>query len=413
MFAVHVIVEARADAFVVEVEMSTIDLTKYRLTFDDEFNTRSISQTGNGTTWADIRPQWRYDANSDIGFGHSSFVDPSSGYDPFKVSNGVLTITAVPDRTASGIPGSWESGLITTQGHFSQTYGYFEMRADFSNLAGAWGAFWLLPDHVIADPNKAGHWQELDVVENYGSFEKGIYSGIHTTDAAPNLNWQQNLQVYSELANPSGFHTYGLDWNADTIGFYVDGQLMGTKPTPSDMHGPMYLLANLATQNDPHNNADITKAPISEQIDYIRVYSHLPATTTTPPATVTTPAGGASTTTATIGAGADKLVLLISEDAYLGDAMYRVTVDGKQIGGTQTAHTHHGSGQSDHLLVLGDWDKGSHDVSVTFLNDAWAGTPTTDRNLYLDGATYDGADVSGAQHALMGVSAFHFHIFDI
>ena len=59
-----------------------IDLSGYKLTFDDEFNTRSISQAAGSTTWGDIRSQWRYDANSDIGFGHSSFVDPASGYDP-------------------------------------------------------------------------------------------------------------------------------------------------------------------------------------------------------------------------------------------------------------------------------------------------------------------------------------------
>ena len=112
--------------------MPTIDLTGYHLTFDEEFGARSISQMGAGTTWADIRPEWRLDANSDIGFGHSSFVDPASGYDPFKVQGGALAITAVPDRTTSGCPGSWESGLITTQGNFSQTYGYFEIRADFS-----------------------------------------------------------------------------------------------------------------------------------------------------------------------------------------------------------------------------------------------------------------------------------------
>jgi hypothetical protein len=41
------------------------------------------------------------------------------------------------------------------------------------------------PDHVIADANNAGRWQELDVVENYGSSEKGIFSTIHTTDPAP------------------------------------------------------------------------------------------------------------------------------------------------------------------------------------------------------------------------------------
>lgn len=58
-----------------DLRMPSIDLTGYRLIFDEEFNTRSISQTGQGTTWANIRSQWRHDANSDIGFSHSSFVD--------------------------------------------------------------------------------------------------------------------------------------------------------------------------------------------------------------------------------------------------------------------------------------------------------------------------------------------------
>ncbi|MCK1404925.1 family 16 glycosylhydrolase, partial [Bradyrhizobium sp. 76] len=253
--------------------MTALNLTGFKMTFDEEFDTRSISQTGASTTWADIRPEWRLDANSDIGFGNSSFVDAGSGYDPLSVKSGVLSITAVPDRTASGYPGSWESGLITTEGHFSQTYGYFEIRADFSNLPGAWDAFWLLPDKQIPDPNNAGHWQELDVVEHYGSWDKGVYSGIHTTDAAPNLNWQANLQVYSELAQPSGYHTYGVDWEKDTISFYVDGQLMGMKPTPSDMHSPMYLLADLATQTNSGNNANAASVPITSYIDYIHVYS--------------------------------------------------------------------------------------------------------------------------------------------
>ena len=117
-----------------------LDLTGYRLTYDDdEFNARSISQNGVGTTYRDIRTEWRYDANSDIGFGRSSFLDSGSGYDPFSVQNGVLTITAAPPGTsASGYPGSWQSGLISTQGNFSQTYGYFEIRADFSNNPDAW-----------------------------------------------------------------------------------------------------------------------------------------------------------------------------------------------------------------------------------------------------------------------------------
>ena len=34
--------------------MAALDLTGYKLTFDDEFNNLSVSQTGAGTTWADI-----------------------------------------------------------------------------------------------------------------------------------------------------------------------------------------------------------------------------------------------------------------------------------------------------------------------------------------------------------------------
>jgi hypothetical protein len=37
-------------------KISFPDLSGYKLTFDDEFDTRSISQTGAGTTYADIRP---------------------------------------------------------------------------------------------------------------------------------------------------------------------------------------------------------------------------------------------------------------------------------------------------------------------------------------------------------------------
>ncbi len=259
--------------------MSTIDLTGYRLTFDDEFNTRSISLTGAGTTWADRRAEWHYGTNADVGFGQSSFLDPSSGYDPFRVSGGALTITAMPPRTVNaGVDGSWQSGLITTQGGFSQTYGYFEIRANYSAAPGAWDAFWLMPDHKIPDPNNAGGWQELDVVEHYGSNPRGVYSTIHTTDPQNGVPWQVNRQVYSEMSTSSGYHTYGMNWQPDYISFYVDGQYVGRQATPSDMHGPMYLIANLATQAvaGEANNANLAGVPISSSIDYIRVYSNAP-----------------------------------------------------------------------------------------------------------------------------------------
>ncbi|MEG9526444.1 MAG: glycoside hydrolase family 16 protein, partial [Hyphomicrobiales bacterium] len=328
--------------------MPSINLTGYQLTFDDEFNTRSISQTGAGTTYADIRSESRLGANADIGFGKSSFVDPASGYDPFSVQNGALTITAVPDRTTSGYPGSWESGLISTKASFSQTYGYFEIRADFSNNPKGWDAFWLLPNQQSSSSNTDASHQELDVVEHYGDNDKGVYSTIHTTDSQNGVAWQENRQVYSETSNPSGYHTYGMNWQADNITFYVDGQKVGSQATPSDMHGPMYMLANLAVQN----TAPSTGNPMSMSIDYIRAYSNDPSAVAVKQGVVSSPDGndpglygataagtakpgaaagtsgtstgtsGTGPVTTTVGSGADKLVLKISQDAYQGDAQY-------------------------------------------------------------------------------------------
>src|SRR5690242_18069901 len=132
---------------------------------------------------------------------------------------------------------------------------------------------------------------------------------------------------------------------------------------------------------------------------------------------VTAPTGSTTSTTptsttpvnTTIGSGPDQLKLAISEDAYQGDAQYNVFVDGQQIGGTQTAHASHAAGQSDQVTVQGSWGGGSHDVTVQFLNDLWNGTPSTDRNLYVDGASFDGIDAH-VQQALMSAGNFDFNV---
>ncbi|WP_052213765.1 nucleoside hydrolase-like domain-containing protein [Belnapia sp. F-4-1] len=96
----------------------------------------------------------------------------------------------------------------------------------------------------------------------------------------------------------------------------------------------------------------------------------------------------------TIGSGSDALVLKISQDAWNGSAQYTVRVDGKQIGGTLTASASHASGQDDVITVRGDWNAGSHKVTVTFLNDAYGGVAGTDRNLHVDGISYNGTDLA-------------------
>ena len=103
--------------------------------------------------------------------------------------------------------------------------------------------------------------------------------------------------------------------------------------------------------------------------------------------------GEAGVAGATVSLLSDTLVLKVSEDAYGGDAQYTVCVNGVQVGGTYTATALHAAGQSNTLTLNGIWG-GTPTVTVNFLNDAYAGTAATDRNLYVDGITYNGTNQS-------------------
>ena len=92
----------------------------------------------------------------------------------------------------------------------------------------------------------------------------------------------------------------------------------------------------------------------------------------------------------------------MAEDAWEGDAQFTISVDGTQIGGVQTATASQSAGQTQTFDVLGTFGTGSHDVSVDFLNDAFGGTASTDRNLYVDGATIDGSAVPSSNLVLWG-----------
>ena len=134
-------------------------------------------------------------------------------------------------------------------------------------------------------------------------------------------------------------------------------------------------------------------------------------TETAAPAPVTPPVTPPAAAPVTTGSGSDTLVLSISEDAYQGNAQFTVSVDGKQLAGTFTATASHAAAASQNFTFKGDWAAGTHAVAVSFLNDAYAGTATTDRNLYVNGITYDGTNISQSA-ALMGQVTKSFNATD-
>ena len=106
-----------------------------------------------------------------------------------------------------------------------------------------------------------------------------------------------------------------------------------------------------------------------------------------------------------IGIGPDTVQIVASEDAWNGDAQMTVSIDGVQVGNPIIVTASHAAGATDTFLVHGDFGAGSHNVSVAFTNDAWGGTASTDRNLYVQSVSLDGATVAGATGPLFSNGA--------
>jgi hypothetical protein len=152
-------------------------------TFSEDFNSFAL---WNGTTGLDTRLGWAMWPQFDSGFTETGngeqewFIQPgyqpTASTNPFSVQNGILTITARPTDSAisqyvNNYP--YTSGSIDTFHEFSQTYGYFEMRAEMPAGAGLWPAFWLLPEDNSWPP-------ELDVMEMLGNQPTTLVTTVHS-----------------------------------------------------------------------------------------------------------------------------------------------------------------------------------------------------------------------------------------
>ncbi|MDB5476917.1 MAG: endo,3,4-beta-glycanase, C-terminal secretion signal protein, partial [Phenylobacterium sp.] len=255
-----------------------LDATKLgAMTFHDEFSSplsvwnATYNPTG---TW---RPDYGYQGANGVGsytlpgngeqqiYTSPYFRDHNGNFSesPF-VSNpdGTLSIIAKPSANSELFGYGYTSGMISTKESYSQTYGYFEMRAELPHAAGGWPAFWLVP----AD----GSWPpELDVMETL----TGDPNLDHTTDhsQASGTHTQQGLASYIP-DTASGYHTYGVLWTPSDLVWYVDGVEVFHTATPADMNKPMYMIANLALGGWA-GAIDPTQMPEEMRIDYIRAYS--------------------------------------------------------------------------------------------------------------------------------------------
>jgi uncharacterized membrane protein len=109
-------------------------------------------------------------------------------------------------------------------------------------------------------------------------------------------------------------------------------------------------------------------------------------------------------------APADTLTVHLAEDAWSGNAQFVLTIDGKQISTPQDVVALHSSGAWQDLTFAGNFGAGSHTVGVKFTNDAYGGTPATDRNLYVNGVDVNGQHYGAGVTPLWSNEAATFNI---
>ena len=228
------------------------------LTFHDEFSSGPLNTSvwGTGYPWGAANGSTNTGNNEAQWYINANYA-PTAHLGTYTVHDGVLDIKEAPAdaATQSLINGyKYTSGMINSADSFSQTYGYFEMRADIPDGKGMWPAFWLLP--------KEGGWPpELDVMEVVATKPDNLVTSVHW-DANGHKMVNHNTTVPG--LSSGGMHTYGVDWQPDTITWYLDGAKVFSAATPADMHQPMYMLANLAAggawggrtgrQHQPHGD---------------------------------------------------------------------------------------------------------------------------------------------------------------
>jgi beta-glucanase (GH16 family) len=243
----------------------------WTLVWSDEFS------GANGSTVD--RSKWVFETGGE-GWGNQELEYYTDHTANASVRDGNLTITALAEKytDTNGVTRNYTSARLKTFSKFSQTYGRFEARIKVPYGQGMWPAFWMLGDDI----DKVG-WPacgEIDIMENIGKEPAMIHGSIHGPGYIGNTGIEAPYTLPGKQRFADDFHVFTVEWNADSVSFYVDNDLY-VRRTRADLKPgwkwvfdkPFFLILNLAVGGDwPGNPDSSTVFPQSMLVDYVRVY---------------------------------------------------------------------------------------------------------------------------------------------
>lgn len=185
-----------------------------------------------------------------------------------RIKDGLLYISAQKEGDR------YTSARITTKGKKEFRYGKIELRAKLPLGKGLWPAFWMLgSDFTSVGWPRCG---EIDILEYVGKEPEYIFTSLHTPASHGKTT---NTRKDRVKGIEEGFHTYAVNWTAESIEFFIDGnsfytfspEIKNEDTWPYDK--PFYMILNLAIGgNFGGPEVDDSIFPQDFIIDYIRVY---------------------------------------------------------------------------------------------------------------------------------------------
>jgi len=232
--------------------------------FTDDFNT-------------DGKPdatKWKVDPQPKGWINGEQQVYTDTTHDNAFVKDGKLIIKGKKDFPTGNSAEPWSSARLITQGKLDFKYGKVDVRAKLPRARGSWPAIWLMPTS-----SAYGGWPksgELDMMEHVGNNFGTVLSTVHTQ----NHNWTNGGQVSATkklMDADTVYHTYSMEWGADSITFSYDSIHVLTYPNPHTdwkdwpFDQQFYLILNVAIGGGMGGTIVEADWPDSMVVDYVRI----------------------------------------------------------------------------------------------------------------------------------------------
>jgi len=202
--------------------------------------------------------------------------------DAISVADGKLVITTYTEG------GKHYTGMISSEGIFEPSFGYYEARIRWQDAPATWSVFWsisdlmLLPDMGPHIGNVAASGNEVDFVEHREVDEQGKRMAgkanftLHWDGYAAHRNGSGF--VTPDLGLDEGFHTYGCEWSETGYRFFIDGKMLWETRGPVSRRPQMMVLSTeveskLWSWSIPEGGyGDRVSSKVRFTVDYVRYY---------------------------------------------------------------------------------------------------------------------------------------------